>query len=183
MKFIHPRRWLRRIFNSKLTKGSTCEQCSGNYNLYTHMLLLGKGTILFNNTELGFPPYYGTIIIEARHEDALISIGECEINNNFHCCANHGSIRIGNNCRIGCNVEIINSNFHGLTISKRDDGGTSKEIVIGDNVFIGNYVHILPGVTIGDGAVIANSSVVFDDVKAHTIVRGNPATFYMEIYE
>ena len=42
---------------------------------------------------------------------------------------------------------------------------------------VSSFVHI------GDNAVIANGAIVFDDVKENTIVRGNPAVFYKEIYE
>lgn len=56
-------------------------------------------------------------------------------------------------------------------------------IIIGDNVFLGNNVTILKGVTIGNNAVVAAGSVVFDDVKENTIVRGNPAMFYKDIYD
>jgi acetyltransferase-like isoleucine patch superfamily enzyme len=46
---------------------------------------------------------------------------------------------------------------------------------IGSNVYIGFDVMVLPGVTIGDGAVIGSRSVVTGDVEAYTVVVGNPA--------
>ena len=46
---------------------------------------------------------------------------------------------------------------------------------IGDNVWIGDKATILPGVTIGDGAVIAANSVVTKDVPAFALMVGNPA--------
>lgn len=46
---------------------------------------------------------------------------------------------------------------------------------IGSNAYIGFEVMILPGVTIGDGAIVGSRSVVWDDVESHTIVVGNPA--------
>ena len=48
-------------------------------------------------------------------------------------------------------------------------------VVIGNDVWAGLNVTIMPGVTIGDGAVIANNSHVVKDVKPYTIVGGNPA--------
>lgn len=60
-------------------------------------------------------------------------------------------------------------------------GGKSKDVRVGNNVFIGSNVSIMKGVTVGDNAVIANGSVVFDDVAANTVVRGNPAVFYKEL--
>lgn len=46
---------------------------------------------------------------------------------------------------------------------------------IGNNVWIGFDAVVMPGVTIGDGAVVGSRSVVWDDVDAHTVVVGNPA--------
>lgn len=60
-------------------------------------------------------------------------------------------------------------------------GGKSKDVIINDNVFIGSKVSIMKGVTIGKNSVIANGSVVFDDVPENSIVRGNPAVFYKKL--
>ena len=46
---------------------------------------------------------------------------------------------------------------------------------IGSNVYIGFDVMVMPGVTVGDGAVVGSRSVVWDDVEPHTVVVGNPA--------
>ena len=49
------------------------------------------------------------------------------------------------------------------------------DTVIGNDVWIGYEAVIMPGVTVGDGAVIAAKSVVVSDVPAYTVVGGNPA--------
>jgi len=49
------------------------------------------------------------------------------------------------------------------------------EVTIGNDVWIGWGAHIMPGVTIGDGAVIGARSVVTKDVEPYSIVAGNPA--------
>lgn len=51
----------------------------------------------------------------------------------------------------------------------------TKEVIIGDNVWIGNNVIILKGITIGDNAIIAAGSVVTKNVETGTTVAGNPA--------
>lgn len=51
------------------------------------------------------------------------------------------------------------------------------DIVIGNDVWIGRESVIMPGVTIGDGAIVAAYSVVTKDVAPYTIVGGNPAKF------
>lgn len=52
---------------------------------------------------------------------------------------------------------------------------TYKPIVIGANAWVAGWSIVLPGVTIGEGAVVGAGSVVTKDVKAWTVVAGNPA--------
>lgn len=153
-------------------------------------LFLGKGKIeIGKNTSFGYypsPSFFSTYChIEARNDDASISIGKDNyFNNNLSIIADHGTIIIGDKCLVGFNVSVVNSDFHPIRICDRHtDNHRCKDVKIGNNVFIGSNVTILKGVTIGDNVVIANGSVVYDDVKENTIVRGNPATFYKEIYE
>lgn len=93
-------------------------------------------------------------------------------------CAN--KVTIGDNLLTGKWVTITD-NSHGATdydsfkIAPIKRPLVSKgSVVIGNNVWIGDKATILPGVTIGDGAVIAASSVVTKDVPAYSIVAGNP---------
>ena len=52
---------------------------------------------------------------------------------------------------------------------------TKGNTIIGNDVWIGHDATIMPGVTIGDGAIIATKAVVTKDVAPYTIVGGNPA--------
>ena len=77
---------------------------------------------------------------------------------------------------------MCNSDFHPIRVAERHNASQrSKDVKIGNNVFIGSNVTILKGVSIGDNAVIASGSVVKDDVDENTIVMGNPAVFYKKI--
>jgi maltose O-acetyltransferase len=58
---------------------------------------------------------------------------------------------------------------------------TAKPVMIGKNVWIGGAAVILPGVTIGDNAVVGAGSVVTKDVAANTVVAGNPAKVIRKI--
>jgi lipopolysaccharide O-acetyltransferase len=58
-----------------------------------------------------------------------------------------------------------------------------KPVRVGENAWIGANVVILPGVTIGRGAVVAANSVVRRDVSAFTVVAGAPATFIRGVAE
>ncbi|ANF95183.1 acyltransferase [Paenibacillus bovis] len=76
-------------------------------------------------------------------------------------------IKIGKNTVIGYNTTIL---AHEYLIREYRLG----DVVIGDEVMIGANSTILPGVTIGDGAIVAAGSVVHKDVAAGTFVGGNP---------
>jgi len=53
----------------------------------------------------------------------------------------------------------------------------TKTIHIGDNVFVGSRAFVMPGVTLGDNAIVAAMSVVTKDVESWAVVGGNPARF------
>lgn len=78
-------------------------------------------------------------------------------------------VEIGNDVWIVPNADIYTVN-HPLTIQGRRD-----RLGIGNDVWIGGHCTICPGVTIGDGAVIAAGSVITKDVPANTLVGGTPA--------
>lgn len=84
-----------------------------------------------------------------------------------------GGITIGDDCLIGHNTVIATLN-HDIAPSRRADL-LPTPVVIGRNAWIGANVTILPGVSIGDDAVIAAASVVTKDVPARTVVVGAPA--------
>lgn len=84
-------------------------------------------------------------------------------------------IKVGQNCDISSNVSFI-CGSHEIGDSKRRAGkGISKDIIIGNGVWIGYGSLILGGVTIGDGAIIAAGSVVNKSVPENTIYGGVPA--------
>lgn len=84
-----------------------------------------------------------------------------------------GGVTIGDDSLIGHNVVIATLN-HDLDPARRADMHPAP-VVIGRNVWIGSNVTVLPGVTIGENAVVAAASVVTKDVPANTIVVGSPA--------
>ena len=107
------------------------------------------------------------------------------VGDNFHADYNCtmldvAEIRIGHNCLIGPDVGIYTAG-HRLEPEGRVLDVYGLPVTIGNDVWIGGHSTILPGVTIGDGAVVAAGSVVTKDVAPRTLVGGNPARLIKNI--
>ena len=88
-----------------------------------------------------------------------------------------GNVIIGDNFHSGIECMIITSthNYDKGKAIPYDDTIISKDVIIEDNVWIGNRVIILSGVHIGEGAIIQAGSVVVSDIEKYTIAGGHPA--------
>jgi len=82
------------------------------------------------------------------------------------------SITIGDDVRIGDHVGVYDSNHHPI-----EQGADVRRapVAIGRNAWLARGAIVLPGVTIGEHAVVAAGAVVTGDVPARTLVAGNPA--------
>ena len=119
-----------------------------------------------------FPPFYTDC-------GKNIKIGKNVFINS--CCRfqDQGGIEIGDNVLIGHNVTIATLN-HEINPEKRANL-TPASVKIGNDVWIGADCTILPGVNIGDGAIVGAGSVVTKDVIKNTIAAGNPAKLIKKI--
>ena len=97
------------------------------------------------------------------------------------CCRfqDQGGIVLGDGCFIGHNITVATLN-HDLNPEARADM-YPKSVILGKNVWVGSDSTILPGVKIGDGAVVGAGSVVTKNVAANTVVCGNPARVLKKI--
>ena len=94
-----------------------------------------------------------------------------------------GGVEIGDRVFIGPNVGIYTAN-HPTDVRRREKGYEwALPVNIGNKVWIGGGVTILPGVTIGDNTVIAAGSVVTKDIPANVVAAGNPCKVIKEAEE
>lgn len=135
---------------------------------------------------------------EERHEllrEMLGSVGEgaairppfhCDVGSNIHlgerAFLNFGcvildvdEVRIGALTAIGPGVQILASDHPRDPELRRQGERYGRTVSVGSNVWIGGGAIILPGVTIGDDAIVGAGSVVTRDVPAGATVVGNPA--------
>ena len=104
-----------------------------------------------------------------------LTIGENTVINQRCRLDNRGGIEIGANVSISPEVHIITAD-HDVQHPKCI--GRVAKVVIEDYVFIGTRATILPGITIGKGAVVAACACVTKDVPPYTVVGGVPAKVF-----
>jgi len=132
-----------------------------NYNF--HLIEIGKINKLDEN-----------IIINKPQN---IRIGNNNfIGKNVHLIA-HDKITIGNNCAIAADCKFItrNHDYSNKDIPVSEQPYIYKPINIGDDVWFGYNVVVLPGVNIGNGCVVAAGSVVSKSFSEYSVIGGVPA--------
>lgn len=126
--------------------------------------ILNKGS---NHAMIGNNVYIG--------RGSKITIGSgARINENVYL----EKVTLGNDVLIAPNVAILSRmhEFSSLEVPISQQGyRTEKEVVVGNDVWIGRNVVVMPGVSIGEGAIVGAGSVVTKDVEPFTIVGGVPA--------
>lgn len=119
---------------------------------------IGRNTVLYGRTEIRNPK--GVVV------GASSSIGhDCILDG-------RGGLVIGNSVNLSNGVWIWTMQHD---VQSPSFAGVVKGVGIGDFVWLGGRVIVLPGVTIGRGAVAASGAVVTRDVPPYTIVAGVPA--------
>jgi len=126
---------------------------------------VGGRSIVNSSTVIGDNIYFGGLHV---HREGRVTIGD-----NFH----SGS---------GCDIRTENYDYEGDALPY-DESFVRKPVSIGDNVWIGTDVTVIPGVSIGEGAIVQSGSVVTHDIPNGAIAGGHPAKVFdhrnMEHYE
>jgi acetyltransferase-like isoleucine patch superfamily enzyme len=150
----------------------------------------GRGSKIYWSVRMDTPPY------------RLFSLGQNSVVESYSCINNAvGDVIIGDHTRIGIHNTIIgpvtigshvnlaqgitvtalNHNFSDTTRRIDEQGISTNPVTIENDVWIGANAVILPGVTIGQHAVVAAGAVVTADVPANTVVGGVPARIIKKI--
>ena len=110
-----------------------------------------------------------------------IKLGQnCFINTNVRF-ESTGGIQLGAFCQVGPRVCFETVSHPLPPVLNQHRSVIAAPIVIGDYVWVAANATILPGVTIGEGAVIAAGAVVTKDVAAYTVVGGVPAKLLRQV--
>ena len=146
-------------FGYKRVKGSKLES----------RLLLEEGAIL--EVHERYNVFYGADI-EIFKNAKLVIKGGGGTNINFTCiCGEY--IEIGKNVQIGRNVTIRDNN--GGHYINRSGYKDTRPVIIGDKAWLCEGCTIMPGVKVGEGAIVGAHAFVTQNVPAHSVVSGNPA--------
>ena len=94
-----------------------------------------------------------------------------------------GPVTIGSHVNLaqGITVTALNHNFDDSDKRIDEQGVSTSQVVIGDDVWIGANAVVLPGVTIGTHSIVAAGAVVTKDVPPHSLVAGVPAKIIKKI--
>ena len=110
-----------------------------------------------------------------------IEIGENFFSNYGFTVLDEAKVKIGDNVFIAPNVSIYTAG-HPVDPEERNTlVEYAKPVTIGDNVWIGGSVTIIPGVTIGDNVTIGAGSVVVKDIPSDCVAAGNPCRVIRKI--
>lgn len=151
--------------------------------------LIGKGVSFLHPEDISIGCHNNIqkgCVIESWHFPKLKNKGEitignmCDIGEYSHITAIN-KITIGDHLLTGRFV-LITDNTHGLTDNSELDLPpvlrtviSKGPVVIGKNVWLADKVSVMPGVTIGDGAIIAANAVVTHDIPPYSLAAGVPA--------
>jgi len=142
-----------------------------------------KSIKIGNNFTTGFGCRIEALPLVAERANCITIGNDVQINDYVHIAASE-SVTIGNNVLIASKVFITDishgsygaNDVHDTPLSSPAKRAiTTNPVKIGDNVWIGEFVSVLPGVSIGNGSIIGTMSVVNKSIPPYSIAVGSPA--------
>ncbi len=150
----------------RCTRVGRLARVSGRVHVYN-----GGGEIVLGERVRLYSGYARSVLAVFR--GGRLEIGDRTVLNYGVDIAATSLVRIGADCMLGTHVSILDNDFHDL--ADRERRPEARPVRIGDRVWLGNRVMVLPGVTIGEGAAVGAGSVVMTDVPERCLAMGNPA--------
>lgn len=163
VRWVRPRLWAMQGLARLLPDGVGLRSRALLYRLFG--VPIGRGTVISSPLRFG---WYGEVYRN-------LAIGNHSFFNSKVFIDTTAPVSIGDHVTFGHDVSLITSHHDMGRPTHRAGDVVPKPISIGDGAWIAAHVTILPGVRIGEGAVIAAGAVVARDVPAHTLVGGVPA--------
>jgi maltose O-acetyltransferase len=96
-------------------------------------------------------------------------------------CLDVATVAIGDDVQIGPNVQLLTPTHPTAAGPRREKWEAALPITVGDNVWLGGGVIVLPGVTIGANTVVGAGAVVTRDLPANVVAVGNPARIVRQV--
>jgi acetyltransferase-like isoleucine patch superfamily enzyme len=172
--------FLRRVFVAEPLFKAMCTRYGRNVHtdIYVHYIQ-GKGDLIIGDNVL-MDGKCGIAFAARFAERPLLEIGSNTVIGHGCSFSIARRITIGQHCLFAPQVWVADSNGHSTDPAARRVGlpprpEEVRPVTIGDNVWIGTRAMIFPGVTVGEGSVVAAGSMVRRDVDPYTVVAGNPA--------
>ena len=163
---VHSRINIRGKNNKLIVKrGAALLNCSFNIEGNNNEIVIGENCRLWG--------------VNAHFEDdgGKIDIGkDTEIDGRTHlACIEGKKISIGEACLFSSDITLRVGDSHSVTDLSGRRINPSKDIIIGNHVWIGNSVIVLKGTMIGDNCIVGSGAVVSGDFEANQAIGGNPA--------
>ena len=154
-----------RVYLRRCTRVGALTRLAGRPRVFNQGSILIGERVLIHST---------TVPIElAAVSGGSIEIGDRSFLNYGVSISAFELVRIGQRCLLGTYVNILDNNWHDVVERWRTP--PSRPVIIEDNVWLGNRVIVLPGVTIGHDAVVGAGAVVVKDIPPRSVAVGNPA--------
>ena len=150
---------------------SVLKNCDINISGNNNSILLGRKLVLFNAE------------LHIEDNNNIIKIGDkTTIYGKTHLACIEGCIiSIGIDCMFSSDVVIRTGDSHSIVDEKGNRINGSKDIIIGNHVWVGNKTTILKGVVIEDNSIVATGSILTKPfLKSNSIIAGNPAIIVKE---
>lgn len=140
---------------------------------------IGENCVICSSSRMTALGVNHPVILRTLTPGAKIVIGKNVGISGATICAS-SYIEIGDECLLGANVIVLDTDFHTVQPLRRRFNADwaeigSKRTIIERNVFVGANAIILKGVRVGENSVIGAGSVVVTDVPPNTVFGGNPA--------